>query len=163
LCLLLFGQTLRQLTRQKRCEIEIAVGAKVEDINGKVLGSVRNIVRDSWTGEVTKFSVSSEQADWVLFYSPQDISESTETRIKLKIALGDVNSAIQYGAKVFDKNNRLVGTVVYPISDSLTGEVKKFQVKTEPDKENLLFSLEDVDKITPEQIKLKIEAPKSNK
>jgi sporulation protein YlmC with PRC-barrel domain len=138
-----------------RCDIEILVGKWVEDKNGKLLGTVTNIIRDSWTGEIRKFSVSSQQTDIVLFYSPADVSESSEARIKLKMAVEEFNREIQFGAKVFDKNGKLIGIVDYPVLDSLTGEVKRFKVKTDSDKEGLLFSAKDVDKLTPDEVRLK--------
>ena len=141
---------------ERRYGIEIIYGTRVEDKNGKTLGTVNNIVHDTWTGEIRKFSVSEEKGDTVLFYSPEDVSESNNDLIKLKIAFGEANLSIQYGAKVFDKNNKLLGTVDYPVSNSLTGEVEKFKVKAEPADEALVFSLEDVDKISPDEVKLKI-------
>lgn len=103
--------------------------------------------------------MTTEQTDTVLFYSPEDVSETSENHIKLKVALGEVNQSIQFGAKVFDKNHQFIGTVDYPVSDSFTGEVKKFKVKTEPEEESILFTVDDVDKASPDEVRLKIDLP----
>jgi hypothetical protein len=127
------------------------------------LGAVSGVVRDSWTGDIRKFSVKTQLADTDLFYSIGDVSEASETKVKLKIAFGEVNTSIRFGAKVFDKNNKYLGTVDYSISDSFTGEVKKFRVKTESIEESLLFSTEDIEKSAPDEIRLNIESPNSPK
>jgi hypothetical protein len=91
-----------------------------------------------------------------LFYSPEDVSEATEVTVKLKVEFGEVNPAIQFGAKVFDKNNQLIGTVDYPVKNSLTGEVKKIKVKTESEDEDLMFTMDEVESNTPEEVRLKV-------
>jgi hypothetical protein len=68
----------------ERSKIEIIVGARVEDKNGKHLGQVNNMVQDSWSGDVKKFSVRTELADTDVFYSPDEVSEATTTAVKLK-------------------------------------------------------------------------------
>ncbi|MDD5703192.1 MAG: hypothetical protein PHU23_14235, partial [Dehalococcoidales bacterium] len=115
------------------------------------MGAVRNIVRDSWTGEIRKFGVTTEPEGTVLFYSPQDVAEIKDTGIKLKIVFGEANVSVQYGSEVFDKNGIFIGTVNYLVSDSLTGAIKSFKVKTDYDDHALIFSLEDVEKTTPEE------------
>jgi len=127
----------------------------VEDKNGKYLGTVGNVVLDSWSGELKKFSVRAEPVDTTLFYSPEDVAEASGTAIKLKIAFGETNTTVQYGAKVVDKDGKYLGTVNYLVSDSLTGEVKSFKVKTGSDEQALIFSIDDVDQVTPEKISLK--------
>jgi len=64
--------------------VEIEYGAEVIDRNGKVLGSVDYIVRDTYTGEIRKFKVSTEIVDIPLLFSPEDVLESTASQIKLK-------------------------------------------------------------------------------
>ena len=56
------------------------------DKNGKVLGAVDYIIRDTYTGEIRKFKVHTELVDTPLLFSPEDVSEATPTRVKLKIA-----------------------------------------------------------------------------
>lgn len=66
--------------------MEIAYGAEVVDKDGKALGTVDYIVRDTYTGEIRKFKVRTELVDTPLLFSPEDVSESTAHQIKLKIA-----------------------------------------------------------------------------
>ncbi len=118
-------------------------------------------MQDSFSGNITKFTVKTDLADIDLFYSPEDVSEASNNKVKLKTAFGEASSSIQYGAQVFDKNHRLIGVVDYPVSDSLTGEVNKFKVKTESATEALFFSINDVEKVTPNEIRLKVAFTKS--
>ena len=67
--------------------MQIDYGAEVKDKNGKKLGTVNKVIRDSWTGEVSKFQVSNEQSDIDLFISPEDVAEATADEVKLKIAI----------------------------------------------------------------------------
>jgi len=67
--------------------MEIEYGAQVTDKNGKVLGAVDYVVRNTWTGEISKFIVRSEKAG-LLFFSPQDVLEATKPKIRLKVSSG---------------------------------------------------------------------------
>jgi len=67
--------------------MQIDYGAEVKDKNGKKLGTVNKVIRDSWTGEVSKFQVSNEQSDIDLFISPKDVAEATADEVKLKVAI----------------------------------------------------------------------------
>jgi len=137
--------------------MEIEYGASVRDKNGKVLGTVNRVLRDTWTGDISKFSVSTGLADADLFYSAGDIAESTSKEVKLRIAFGQSNSmGTQYGAKVTDSDGKELGMVDYPVSDSLTGEITKFKVSTDTAANDVFFSIDDVDQATPSEVKLKI-------
>ena len=137
--------------------MEIEYGATVKDKNGKILGSVNRVLRDTWTGEISKFSVSTELADVDLFYMAEDVAEATAEEVKLRIAFGESESmGIQYGAKVTDRNGKVLGTVDYPISDSLTGKIAKFKVSTDTADNDVFFSIDDVYEATPSEVKLKI-------
>ena len=48
-----------------------------------------------------------------------------------------------------------IGTVNYLISDSLTGAIKSFEVETDSVENSVFFSLEDVEKVTPKEVRLK--------
>jgi len=69
--------------------MEIEYGAEVKDKTSKVVGTVNRVLRDTWTGEISKFSVSTELADTDIFYSAEDVLEATPTKIKLKIAFDE--------------------------------------------------------------------------
>ena len=67
--------------------MEIDYGAEVIDKNGKKLGTINKVIRDSWTGEISKFQVSTIKGDADLFISPEDVAEATGKEVKLKIAI----------------------------------------------------------------------------
>ena len=71
--------------------MEIEYGAEVKDKNGKVLGTVNKVIRDSWTGEISKFQVSTELSELDLFISPEDVAEATPSEVKLKIAFEEIS------------------------------------------------------------------------
>ncbi|MBN1191532.1 MAG: PRC-barrel domain-containing protein [Dehalococcoidales bacterium] len=64
--------------------MEVEYGTEVLDSQGKILGTINHIIRDTWTGDIRKFSVQHWQSDAVLLLSPQDVTETTESRIILK-------------------------------------------------------------------------------
>jgi sporulation protein YlmC with PRC-barrel domain len=66
--------------------MEIEYGAVVVDKNGKKLGTIDYIVRDTYTGDIKKFKVSTDLAETDLFYSPEDVHESSATKVTLKTA-----------------------------------------------------------------------------
>lgn len=63
--------------------MEIEYGAEVVDKNGKVLGAVDHLARNTWTGEISKFMVRRDEPGGDLFLSLQDVLEATKSRIKL--------------------------------------------------------------------------------
>ena len=67
----------------KGTEMEIEYGAKVVDRNGKVLGTVDHLARNTWTGEISKFMVRRDVPGGDLFLSPQDVLEATKSTVKL--------------------------------------------------------------------------------
>ena len=69
--------------------IEIEYGAEVRDKTSKVVGTVNRVLRNTWTGEISKFTVITELTDTELFYSPEDVFEATPSEIKLKIAFDE--------------------------------------------------------------------------
>lgn len=68
----------------------IQFGAEVVDKNGRILGTINHIVRDSWTGEIRKFAVQQKELDTDLFVSPQEVLEETESRITLNESLDEL-------------------------------------------------------------------------
>jgi len=65
--------------------MDIKPGVPVVDKNGKELGSVTHLARDGWSGEVKKFIITTTDQD--LFFSVDDVAETTDTVIKLKVAI----------------------------------------------------------------------------
>lgn len=70
--------------------MEIKYGATVKDKNGKVLGTVNNVIRDSWTGEISKFQVTTDPTEVGFFIPPQNIDKATPKEIKLNVALEEL-------------------------------------------------------------------------
>jgi len=70
--------------------MEIEYAAKVIDQKGKFLGTVDHLVRNSWSGEITKFMVGREAPDEDLFLSLEDVSEANESEVKLNVSLEEL-------------------------------------------------------------------------
>jgi len=66
--------------------MKIEVGAEVLDSDGVLLGIVNNIIRNSWTGEISKFMVRTEEPEAAHFFSPEQVLEVTDSKIKLSIS-----------------------------------------------------------------------------
>jgi sporulation protein YlmC with PRC-barrel domain len=69
---------------------------------------------------------------------------------------------IEYGAKVVDKNGKVVGVVNKVLLDMWSGEIAKFKVNTGKGEADLLISPDDVLEATPHQVKLKIALDEPN-
>jgi sporulation protein YlmC with PRC-barrel domain len=140
--------------------MDIEHGAEVFDKNGRRLGTVDRVIRDTFTTEVKKFTVSTDITDTGLFFSPEEVQEATSTAVKLGIALDEGEALeVKYGAEVVNSNGKVLGTVDYPVRDMLTGEIRSFKVKTPQTDTDLFFSTEDLLEVTPTRVKLKISAP----
>lgn len=66
--------------------MEIEYGAEVVDRNGVALGRVEHVMRNAWTGEISKFVVRRERPDPDLFLSQQDVLETTDSEIKVNVS-----------------------------------------------------------------------------
>lgn len=73
--------------------MEIEYGAEVIDRNGKVLGRVDHLVRNTWTGEISKFMVRRKAPERALFFSTEDVLEATKSKIKLNVSFDELNDA----------------------------------------------------------------------
>jgi sporulation protein YlmC with PRC-barrel domain len=62
-------------------------GAEVVDKNGRSLGKIDYIIRDSWSGDIKKYIIYRQRPDEDISFSPDDISETTESNIKLNIVI----------------------------------------------------------------------------
>lgn len=71
--------------------MEIEFGIEVIDKNGKVLGTVDNLVRNTWTGEISKFMVRRKAPDSDLLFSPQDVLEVTNTVVQLNVSTEELS------------------------------------------------------------------------
>ena len=70
--------------------MELEYAAKVIDQNGKILGTVDHLVRNSWSGEITKFMVRREAPDEDLFLSLEDVLEANKSEVKLSVTLEEL-------------------------------------------------------------------------
>jgi len=71
--------------------MEIEYGAEVIDKNGKVLGTVDHLVRNTWSGEITKFMVCRKAPGSDLFFSTEDVLEATKSKVKVNISSDELN------------------------------------------------------------------------
>lgn len=69
--------------------MELTVGIDVLDRDGKYLGTIDHLMRDTWSGEVTKYMVFRKEAGKDVVFKPEDVLEAAEDRVKIKISLDD--------------------------------------------------------------------------
>ena len=69
----------------------IEYGTEVVDKSGKPLGTVDYVIRNSWTGEISKFTVRQEVSNRYLSFSPGDVLEVNESKIRLGISSDELN------------------------------------------------------------------------
>ncbi|UCD08459.1 MAG: hypothetical protein JSU79_08875 [Dehalococcoidales bacterium] len=62
-------------------------GTEVLDKNGRRLGKIDYVVRDSWSGDVKKYIIYRQPPDKDVSFAPDDISETTESTVILKIEI----------------------------------------------------------------------------
>ena len=65
--------------------IEPQMGTEVKDKNGKSLGTIDYIVRDTWSGDIRKFMIYREAPEADLSFSLEDVSEVKEDVVELAI------------------------------------------------------------------------------
>ena len=71
--------------------MQIEYGAEVIDKNGKVLGTVDHLVRNTWSGEISKFMVCRKAPETDLFFSIEDVLEATKSKVKVNVSLDELN------------------------------------------------------------------------
>ena len=74
--------------------MEIEFSAAVVDRNGKHLGTVDHIVRDTWSGDIRKFVVRQKNSGNDLFLSPDDVVKTTNKQVTLNISLEELYQRI---------------------------------------------------------------------
>jgi sporulation protein YlmC with PRC-barrel domain len=72
--------------------MEIEFGSRVLDKNEKLLGTVDHIVRDTWSGEISKFMVRREAPEKDLFISIKDAVDISKDTIILGVSLEELNT-----------------------------------------------------------------------
>ena len=71
--------------------MELKYGVEVADKNGEILGTVDRFLRNLSTGEISKFMIHRKGPEKDLFFTLEDVTEATETRVVLKISLEELN------------------------------------------------------------------------
>ena len=71
--------------------MEVEMGDKVVDQKGKLIGKVDYVIRDSWSGEITKFIVYRKAPEKDLVIPVTDTSEITESTVKLKVPVEELD------------------------------------------------------------------------
>jgi sporulation protein YlmC with PRC-barrel domain len=73
--------------------MEIEYGSEVIDRDGKMLGTVDYIMRNTWTGEISKFMVRRKPPDNDLFFSLDDVLEVAKSKTKVNILLEELSGS----------------------------------------------------------------------
>jgi hypothetical protein len=79
-------------TGEKVNEQTIAYDTPVFDKNDKSLGKISRIVLDTWSGEPRKYVIRLSDHISALYFKPEHIAEATEKKVKLNIALEEMES-----------------------------------------------------------------------
>jgi len=68
-------------------------GEQVYGRNGGYVGTVNRLIRNLWTGEVSKFMVKTDLARQDLFLSPEDILEEKSGSLTLKTSVDEIKKS----------------------------------------------------------------------
>ncbi len=71
--------------------MEIEYDTKVVDRNGKVVGVVDYIMRNTWTGEISKFMVRQSTLGKEVFFSAEDVLQVKGGEVKLRVSLSELS------------------------------------------------------------------------
>jgi len=74
------------LGREPR-KIEIQCGVEVIDSHGHVLGTVSQVINDTYTGKLRKFVVRRNNSVDALFFSPKEVLCVTDTKINVNVGV----------------------------------------------------------------------------
>jgi hypothetical protein len=69
---------------------DIKFGMPVFDKNDKSLGTIANIIDDTWSGEPRKFVARLEDGVSAFYFRPEDVAEVTAKKVKLNLAMADM-------------------------------------------------------------------------
>jgi sporulation protein YlmC with PRC-barrel domain len=70
--------------------MSIEYGAEVIDKDGKSLGTVDYIIRNAWTGEISKFRIRVNSSSDEVLLSPEEILETEDSKIKLAVSFEEL-------------------------------------------------------------------------
>jgi len=63
---------------------------------------------------------------------------------------------LEYGARVIDRNGKLLGTINHLVHDTWTGEIRKCVVRRKAPAEDLFFSPDDVSEANKDTVRLSV-------
>ena len=64
--------------------MDIEYGMVVVDKNNQTLGTVNQVILDTWSGEPRKFVVRQEES--AFFFTPQQVAKATKEKVTLNIS-----------------------------------------------------------------------------
>lgn len=70
--------------------MEVKYGSNVIDSNSKSLGTVDYVMRNTWTGEISKFMVRRKAPERDLFILLQDVLNVTGTAVSLRVSVEEL-------------------------------------------------------------------------
>lgn len=70
--------------------MDIEFEMKVSDKNGKPLGTIDNIINDTWTGEPRKYMVRLEDETEAIFFTPEQVGSVDKTGVKLNLSIEEL-------------------------------------------------------------------------
>lgn len=74
--------------------MEPQIGFGVIDKQEKVLGNIDYLVRDTWSGDIMKYMIYHKPPDRDITFSPADIAEVEENRVKLNVTAEELNDRV---------------------------------------------------------------------
>ena len=72
--------------------MEVLYGSEVIDSKGEYLGKVDYIMRNSWSGEISKFMVQREAPGTNLFVPVGDVAKIEENKVTLSVTVEELQS-----------------------------------------------------------------------
>jgi sporulation protein YlmC with PRC-barrel domain len=73
--------------------MDIRYGTSVVDKNQKHIGKVNKIILDTWSGEPRKYAVRLDGKVDMVFFTPQQVDDTTADSVKLTISREEIESA----------------------------------------------------------------------
>jgi len=75
--------------------MSIEYGAEVIDKNGKSLGTVDYVIRNAWTGEISKFRIHVNSTKSEIMLSPEEIIETDDEKIQVALSSEELKENIE--------------------------------------------------------------------
>lgn len=72
--------------------MEIQMGSSVLDKKGAFVGKVDYVIRNSWTGEISKFMVDRPAPHTFFAFTPDDVLDTSDDRVTVAVSLEDLDN-----------------------------------------------------------------------